>query len=66
MGLATLLPESPEVRPPAERPPRAVVAVIIEWRGRSSYDDGAGSVSGCLGNRDVAPETPTSVLLAAQ
>jgi 8-oxo-dGTP pyrophosphatase MutT (NUDIX family) len=34
MGIATLLPESGEVRPPAECTPREVVAVIIEWRGR--------------------------------
>jgi 8-oxo-dGTP pyrophosphatase MutT (NUDIX family) len=34
MSISTLLPESGEVHAPAECPPRAVVAVIIEWRGR--------------------------------
>lgn len=34
MSLATLLPESGIASSPAECPPREVVAVIIEWRGR--------------------------------
>lgn len=34
MSTATLLPESGEVHPPAECPPRAVVAVIVERHGR--------------------------------